>query len=106
MWDLWRIAQATRSRPSDIVGIAESWAAYQFDNAVVSLGIIIENALQEQKNVGTKDKPVYENKYTITQLLDEDFRIGSEYTNWVDADIDNDPQLRSIEEGLFYEMVD
>ena len=38
-------------------------------------GTIIENALQERQNVGTQKEPQYEQKYTLNQLLADDFRL-------------------------------
>jgi hypothetical protein len=55
--------------------IANSWAAYQFDNAVVFLGITIENALQERVETGIGKHKEYREKYTIAQLLHEKFRL-------------------------------
>ena len=50
-------------------------AAYQFDNAILFGGLVIENALQERKPVGDPAKHETEPKYTLTQLLDPDFRL-------------------------------
>lgn len=49
--------------------------AYQFDNAVTLFGLTIENALQERQNVGTQKEPKWEPKYTLKELLDNDFRL-------------------------------
>lgn len=57
------------------MGITNSWAAYQFDNAVVYLGITIENALQERVETGTGKHKEYREKYTLPQLLHENFRL-------------------------------
>lgn len=45
------------------------------DNAVTLLGITIENALQEQTNVGSDKAPKHEPRYTLPQLLADDFRL-------------------------------
>jgi len=57
------------------VCIEDRWTAYQFDAAVTMLGVTIENALQEQQNVGSDKQPKYEAKYTLAQLLADDFRL-------------------------------
>jgi len=71
MWNLHVLAGATHQRPSDIVGVDDRWAAYQFDSAVCLVGTTIENALQETSEIGGKMMP----RYTLTQLLDADFRL-------------------------------
>jgi len=71
MWNLHVLAGATHQRPSNIVGISDRWAAYQFDSAVCLVGTTIENALQETNEAGGKMTP----RYTLTQLLDADFRL-------------------------------
>lgn len=38
-------------------------------------GITIENALGEQQNVGSDKAPKYEQKYTLPQLLADEFRL-------------------------------
>ena len=57
------------------MGVADPWVALQLDNAVALVGITIENASQELTNVGTKDKPDWKPKYSMAQLLDDDFRL-------------------------------
>lgn len=71
MWNLHALATATHQRPSDIVGIDDRWAAYQFDAAVVLVGTTVENALQEMSESGGKMTP----RYTSAQLLDAGFRL-------------------------------
>lgn len=61
-----------------MTGVADTWAALQFDNAVVFFGNVIENASQEQINVGDDDKPRYQRKYTLTQLLTDGFRLETD----------------------------
>jgi hypothetical protein len=60
------------------VGVADRWAALQFDSAVVALGTLIENAAQEQVNVGGETSPKWQAKYTLRQLLTPGFVIGQE----------------------------
>lgn len=51
--------------------------AYQLDTAIVTLGQIIEGALNEMENVGTEKEPDWQPKYDINELLNEDFRLPS-----------------------------
>ncbi len=78
MWSLYLTAKTTASRPSELLNIEDKWAAYQLDEAVVLFGTIIENALMQQVNRGTRDEPRYESKYTLQQLLTPGFVIESE----------------------------
>lgn len=55
--------------------IPDRWAALQFDNAVSLVGVVIENAAQEQQNVGTDKAPKWEAKYSMDELLDPDFYL-------------------------------
>lgn len=50
-------------------------AAYQFDQAVLYVGLTIENALHEREEVGPPDKREWRQKYTLAQLLDASFRL-------------------------------
>jgi len=75
MWSLYLTAKTFGQRPSDLIGITDRWAALQFDNAVSLTGIVIENAAQEQHNVGSEKKPKWEPSYSLTQLLDDVFRL-------------------------------
>jgi hypothetical protein len=69
MWKLWTIASQSGQRPSSLIGVSDQWAALQLDRAVIWLGTFIENKLMETQNVGTKDKPKYEPKYKLEDLL-------------------------------------
>ena len=69
------MAIKTAARPSDIIGIDDPWAAYQFDNAIVLIGSAIENASQEMEKHGDEKSPKWRQKYTMKQLLDPDFRL-------------------------------
>lgn len=75
MWRLYQTAKTFGQRPSDLAGIDDRWAALQLDNAVGLVGIVIENASQEQQNTGTEKAPKWQPKYTMHQLLDDDFRL-------------------------------
>lgn len=76
MWSLYLTAKAMSSRASDLIGIEDRWTALQFDNAVTLVGTVIENASQEQHNVGMKEKPQWVNLYEMSQLLDPAFRLS------------------------------
>ena len=71
MWNLYALATTTHQRPSDIIGIDDRWAAYQFDSAVCLVGTTMENAIQETVKSGDSIVP----RYTMAQLLDADFRL-------------------------------
>lgn len=58
-----------------MVMISNPWIAYQFDNAVALVGNVIEGASQEMEKFGPKDSPEWKPKYTMAQLLDDDFRL-------------------------------
>ena len=53
----------------------DRWAALQFDNAVTLVGAVIEDAAQEQQEVGTQKEARWQAKYHMEQLLDDDFRL-------------------------------
>lgn len=75
MWKLYNKATTYSRPPSELLRMEDEWMAYQLDNAVTLFGSTIENALQERQNVGTKKAPKWEPKYSLTQLLDNDFRL-------------------------------
>ena len=52
MWKLSQLAEKAAKRPSEIVGIDDEWAAYQFDQAVVFVGVYINNKLNEIDDKG------------------------------------------------------
>lgn len=64
-------------RPSDIIGLEDRWAAYQFDAAVTLVGAAIENAANEMHEVGDGQHKRLVHKYTMDQLLAPDFRLPS-----------------------------
>lgn len=51
-------------------------AAYQFDGAVMYVGLTIENALQEREEYGPINARQWRAKYTLKQLLDPEFRLA------------------------------
>jgi len=77
MWLLWQTASATHSRPSDLVCIEDRLTAYLFDAAVTTFGRVIENASQEEHNTGSPTQPKWERKYTLQQLLSQNFKLPS-----------------------------
>ena len=50
--------------PSQVVGVTDPWAAYQFDMAVGAFGAWVEGKLAERDKAG---KP----KHTLAKLLDD-----------------------------------
>lgn len=68
-----------------------------FDAAVVFFGNAIENAAQEQINVGGEEKPRYVAKYTLVQLLTPGFVI--------EADADDGDELPFGADGMIYDEV-
>lgn len=75
MWDAWLNLKTYHRRASDDLEVTDSIAAWCVDGAVMWYGITIENALQERVNEGTQKQPRYEPRYTLSQLLDSDFRL-------------------------------
>lgn len=71
-------AKTTNARPSSLLGIDAEWIAYQFDSAVTLFGNAIESASMERKEVGMGKHKRLEQKYTMQQLLDPDFRLSRE----------------------------
>lgn len=80
-----------------MTGIADAWAALQFDNAVVYFGTVIENAAQEQVNVGDDKHPKWRRKYTLAQLLTPGFVLDTED----EADMDS---LERVDGAIFDEV--
>lgn len=60
---LYRQAETFGQSPAAILGITEPWIAYQFDQAVLTLGLYVSGKLGERKKNG---KP----KWTLTQILE------------------------------------
>lgn len=73
----------------------DRWAAYQLDCAICYFGMVIENALNEQVNVGPDDKPKWVAKYTLTQLLTPGFKLGG----------DDEAPLPLKADGMIYDEV-
>ena len=64
MWNLHSLSATYCQRPSAVVGVADEWAAYQFDLAVGQFGAWVEGKLNERDSKG---KP----KHTLAALLDD-----------------------------------
>lgn len=76
MWALYLKATKFSKAPSACFpGLTDEWAAYCFDNAVLYLGMTVENALHERDEVGTGNARRSMPRYTLKQLLDETFRL-------------------------------
>jgi hypothetical protein len=48
MWNLHTLATTYHTRPSAVLGIADDWAAYQFDMAVLSFAQHVEAQLNKK----------------------------------------------------------
>jgi hypothetical protein len=75
MWRLHQTCELYGQLPSQRLGVANSWAAYQLDNAVTFLAVAIQNALDERVNRGTERNPDRQPRYTLSQLLHPAFRL-------------------------------
>lgn len=75
MWSLWQKAKTYSKLPSDIFGEEDSLAAWMLDSAVTWFGVTIENLLQERVDVTMGTKVESQPKYTLTRLLDDNFRL-------------------------------
>jgi hypothetical protein len=78
MWTLWRTAQETHSRPSDLVCVEDRLAAFLFDNAVITFGRTFENALEERVNLGSSAHPRWESKYELSDMLSDSFHLPTQ----------------------------
>lgn len=82
-----------------MVCICDRWTAYQFDTAVSLVGTVLENAANEMERVGPDDKPEWKPKYTMSQLLSDDFRLPANGREQLNLD-----ELKSMH-GLIYDEV-
>lgn len=67
-----------QSRPSRLLRVKNSLAAYLFDGAVITFGSIVESALHERIEVGSGDSKKFVDKYTLKQLLEPSFKLPRE----------------------------
>lgn len=51
------------------------WGCYLFDQAVITFGIIVENALEETHQVGGKGHEKVVPKWRLDEILDDDFKL-------------------------------
>ena len=59
-------------RPSEVIGVDDPWAAYQFDLAVAQFGAWVEGKLNERDKAG---KP----KHSLAKLLGDEAAQVQEY---------------------------
>lgn len=62
LWRLHNLAQTYGQRPSAVLGIADTWAAFQLDMATMMLGRWVESRLSERNRDGSA-------KWSIEYLL-------------------------------------
>lgn len=75
LWSAWTSLKTYHQKPSSTLELTDTIAIYCLDNAVIWFGMTVENALQERVNEGSEEKPKWEAKYTLGQLLDPLFRM-------------------------------
>lgn len=76
MWMLGQKAAKYSKPPSELIpGLVDELACYQFDNAILWFCMTLENALLETVETGVKPNVERKPKYTLDQLLDNDFRL-------------------------------
>lgn len=78
MWNLHSLSVTYRRLPSEVIGVDDAWAAYQFDMAVAQFGAWVESKLAERDKAG---KP----KHSLARLLGDEAAIVQEYAR-VSAD--------------------
>ncbi len=72
MWNLHSLSVMYHRRPSEVIGVDDPWAAYQFDMAVAQFGAVVEGKLNERDKAG---KPVH----TLAKLLGDEAAQAQEY---------------------------
>lgn len=55
--------------------LENDWAAYQFDAAVMWVGLTIENALNDREEYGPSNARATRPRYTLAKLLEPEFRL-------------------------------
>lgn len=85
--------------PSKILGVSDSWAAFQVDTAILTVGGSIENLAQERVNEGSDQEPKWTNRYQMSELLRADFRVQSDF-----EDPGDDLDVTTID-GIKYDEV-
>jgi|WetSurMetagenome_2_1015567.scaffolds.fasta_scaffold1153564_2 hypothetical protein len=51
MWNLHQLATTYHSRPSEIIGVGETWAAYQLDMAVLRFAQYVDEQLEKKRSL-------------------------------------------------------
>ena len=72
MWNLHSLSVTYQRRPSEVIGVDDPWAAYQFDLAVAQFGAWVEGKLNERDKKG---KPVN----SLAKLLGDEAARTQEY---------------------------
>jgi hypothetical protein len=78
MWDTYLDCKTWGGRPSQKFNwpcFANRLTAWKFDQAVLYVGLTIENALQEREPDGDPKEHKTRPKYKLAQLLDPDFKL-------------------------------
>lgn len=52
MWNLYQTCKAFGQRPSEFFGIEEAWLAWDFDQAIMMAGQVVEGRLSERDGDG------------------------------------------------------
>jgi len=65
MWRLYQNSKDFGSRPATVIGLQDTWVAYQFDSAVGYLGRYVEIKMEEYEGKGKHRK----RKWTVEQVL-------------------------------------
>lgn len=78
MWRVWTKATTFHKLPCEVFDEDheyDSLTRYLGDNAVTWFGITMENALKEEVPVGDPKKGRTRPKYTLEELLEDDFKL-------------------------------
>jgi hypothetical protein len=70
-------SKEANQKPSDLLptAIPNPWHEYCFNNAILTFGRLVSNALQERIEIKDGDRTQYVEKYTIDQLLTPGFQL-------------------------------
>lgn len=78
MWQAWSSLKTYHLKPSEVLEVEDSIAAYCLDKCVLWFGITVENLLSEREETGDGKERHSEAKYELEELLDKDFRVPRE----------------------------
>lgn len=73
-WRLYRLAQACSCRPSDLLGVENSYVAYCLDEAIVTFGEALEHELEKVAH-GAKNERAAEGAQKMT--LEKWLKLGA-----------------------------